>query len=175
MTENESRRRGFLKTAATGILILKPATAFGYQANSNVEVGLIGCGGRGNWIAPFFPEHTGARVVALADVVKDHLDSTAATFRLSALLHVRSFRGLRILLQPARGRNRVLPREPGDRRAHPHRPIHSCWHAVFPGFSRTPERWTTVMITVNPRSSQIGRAHRLRPGGMKRWARASGR
>jgi len=23
---------------------------------------------------PFFPEHTGARVVALADVVKDHLD-----------------------------------------------------------------------------------------------------
>jgi hypothetical protein len=42
MPENDSRRRGFLKTAATGILILKPATAFGYQANSNVEVGLIG-------------------------------------------------------------------------------------------------------------------------------------
>src|ERR1039457_7291474 len=61
MPENESRRRGFLKTAATGILILKPATAFGYQANSNVEVGLIGCGGGGNWIAPFFSEHTRAR------------------------------------------------------------------------------------------------------------------
>ena len=47
-------------------------------------MGLIGCGGRGNWIAPFFPEHTGARVVALADVVKDHLDSTAATFKVAA-------------------------------------------------------------------------------------------
>ena len=83
MPENESPRRRFLKTAATGILILKPATVFGSQANSNVEVGLIGCGGRGNWIAPFFPEHTGARVVALADVVKDHLDTTAATFKVA--------------------------------------------------------------------------------------------
>src|ERR1035437_5253527 len=84
MTENESRRRGFLKTAATGILIVKRATAFGYQANSNVEVGLIGCSGRGNWVAPFVPEHTGARVVALADVVKDHLDSTAVTSKVAA-------------------------------------------------------------------------------------------
>ena len=49
-----------------------------------MEVGLIGCGGRGNWITPFFPEHTGARVVALADVVKDHLDGTAATFKVPA-------------------------------------------------------------------------------------------
>src|SRR5260370_20440934 len=81
--ENESPRRSFLKTAATGILILKPATVFGSQANSNVEVGLIGCGGRGNWIDPFFPEHTGARVVALADVVKEHLDTTAATFKVA--------------------------------------------------------------------------------------------
>ena len=82
MPENDSRAQ-FLKTAATGILILKPATVFGSQANSNVEVGLIGCGGRGNWIAPFFPEHTGARVVALADVVKDHLDTTAATLKVA--------------------------------------------------------------------------------------------
>src|SRR5450631_3580692 len=80
MPENQSPRRSFLKSAATGILILKPATVFGYQANSNVEVGLIGCGNRGNWIGPFFPEHTGARVVALADVVKANLDSTADKF-----------------------------------------------------------------------------------------------
>ena len=41
-------RRDFVKTAAAGLLILKPATVFGSQANSAVEVGLIGCGGRGN-------------------------------------------------------------------------------------------------------------------------------
>ncbi len=56
--------------------MLKPQTVFGSQANSSVEVGLVGCGGRGNWIAPFFPEHAGARVVAVADVIKSRLDAT---------------------------------------------------------------------------------------------------
>jgi len=68
-------RREFL-AAAGGVLLLKPETVFGYQANSTVEVGLVGCGGRGNWIAPFFPQHAGAKVVALADVIKSRLDST---------------------------------------------------------------------------------------------------
>jgi myo-inositol 2-dehydrogenase / D-chiro-inositol 1-dehydrogenase len=77
-----AERRDFLKTAVGGMLILKPETVFGSQANSNVEVGLIGCGGRGNWIAPFFPEHTGARVVAVADVVRANLDSTAGKFKI---------------------------------------------------------------------------------------------
>lgn len=76
-----SERRDFLKAAGAGLMILKPETAFGYQANSTVEVGLIGCGGRGNWIAPFFVEYTGARVVALADVVKANLESTQAKFK----------------------------------------------------------------------------------------------
>jgi myo-inositol 2-dehydrogenase / D-chiro-inositol 1-dehydrogenase len=75
-------RRNFLKTAAAGgLLILKPEIVFGSQANSTVEVGLIGCGGRGNWLAPFFPEYTGARITALADVVREHLDSTAKTLK----------------------------------------------------------------------------------------------
>jgi predicted dehydrogenase len=68
-------RRQFLQ-AAGGALLLKPQTVFGYQANSTVEVGLVGCGGRGNWIAPFFPEHAGARVVAVADVIRKNLDAT---------------------------------------------------------------------------------------------------
>src|SRR5260370_24954633 len=81
--ENEGPRRSFMKTPATGILILKPATVFGSQANSNVEVGLIGCGGRGNWLAPFFPEHTGAPVVALADLAKDHLQTPAGALKVA--------------------------------------------------------------------------------------------
>jgi myo-inositol 2-dehydrogenase/D-chiro-inositol 1-dehydrogenase len=76
-------RRRFLKTTAagSGLLLLKPHPVFGYQANSNVELGLIGCGGRGNWIGPFFPEFTGARIVALADVIREHLDTTSAKFK----------------------------------------------------------------------------------------------
>ena len=76
-----SNRRSLLKAAAGGVLLLKPETVFGSQANSTVEVGLIGCGGRGNWIGPFFPEFTGARMVALADVIKSHLDSTRDVFK----------------------------------------------------------------------------------------------
>lgn len=82
---NASPRREFLKAAtATGILVAKPSTVFGSQANSTVEVGLVGCGGRGNWIAPFFPEFAGARVVAAADVIKTHLDSTIERLNVGA-------------------------------------------------------------------------------------------
>ena len=63
------------------MLILRPETVFGTVANSTVEIGLVGCGGRGNWIAPFFPEFTGARIVALADVMRKNLDSTRERFR----------------------------------------------------------------------------------------------
>ena len=81
---NESaERRDFLK-AAGGVLVLKPETVFGSQANSTIEVGLVGCGGRGNWIAPFFPEFTGARIVALADVIQANLDSTREKFKIGA-------------------------------------------------------------------------------------------
>jgi len=72
--QSATARRHFL--AAGGVLLLRPETVFGSQANSTVEVGLIGCGSRGNWIAPFFPEHAGARVVAVADVIKSRLDTT---------------------------------------------------------------------------------------------------
>lgn len=80
----ESPRREFLKTAAGSVLILKPETVFGSQANSTVEVGIVGCGGRGNWIGAFFPEYTGARIVALADVIQGHLDKTAEKFKVDS-------------------------------------------------------------------------------------------
>src|SRR5580704_10995657 len=77
-------RRDLFRAAAGGILLLKPETVFGSQANSTVEMGLVGCGGRGNWLAPFFPEYTGARIVALADVVKSNLNSTSQKLQVDA-------------------------------------------------------------------------------------------
>ena len=79
-----SPRRDFFKAAAGGVLLLKPQTVFGSQANSAIELGLIGCGGRGNWIGAFFPEFTGARIVALAEVMRDRLDSTQTSFKVGA-------------------------------------------------------------------------------------------
>ncbi len=74
-------RRNFLQGAAGGLLILKPATAFGSQANSAVELGIIGCGGRGGWIGGHFVEHTGARIVALADAFPDRLEAARQKFK----------------------------------------------------------------------------------------------
>src|ERR1700736_3688428 len=69
-------RRKFLKTAsgaASGLLLLKPSTAFGYQANSAVRLGLLGCGNRGTAVASSFSRSAPAQVVALADLFPDQL------------------------------------------------------------------------------------------------------
>src|SRR5215472_7009993 len=86
-------RRSFLRTASTGggLLLLKPQTVFGTPANSAVEIGIIGCGGRGNWIGGHFKEHTGARIVALADAFRDRLESTGGKFGVESS---RRFEGL---------------------------------------------------------------------------------
>jgi predicted dehydrogenase len=67
-------RREFIKTGtACGLLLLKPSTAFSYQANSAVRLGLLGCGNRGTAVASSFSYSTTAQVVALADIFPDKL------------------------------------------------------------------------------------------------------
>jgi myo-inositol 2-dehydrogenase/D-chiro-inositol 1-dehydrogenase len=67
-------RREFLQTGtACGLLLLKSRTAFGYQANSAVRLGLLGCGNRGTTVATSFSNSTTAQVVALADIFPDKL------------------------------------------------------------------------------------------------------
>jgi len=69
-------RRDFLHTgsaAVSAMLLLKPRTVFGYQANSAVRHGLLGCGNRGTSVATSFSENTSAQIVALADLFPDQL------------------------------------------------------------------------------------------------------
>jgi len=68
-------RRAFLSAAgaAAGLLILDPRTVRGYQANSAVRVGLLGCGGRGTADATSIAINGPARIVALADLFEDRL------------------------------------------------------------------------------------------------------
>jgi predicted dehydrogenase len=69
-------RREFLQAASgvvTGMLVLDARTAFGYEANSAVRHGLLGCGNRGTAVAESFARNTSARVVALADLFADNL------------------------------------------------------------------------------------------------------
>ena len=58
-------RRAFLGGAAagTGLLVLRPESALGTAANSGLEVGVIGCGGRGNLVAEDFVKYAESRVV----------------------------------------------------------------------------------------------------------------
>ena len=80
--ESELPRRDFLESSAAGVglLLLRPQTAFGSQANSAVEIGLIGAGGRGNWIGKFFTDEAGARIVAIADAFADRLETAKKSF-----------------------------------------------------------------------------------------------
>jgi len=66
--------------AAAGITLLKPLTAFGYQANSATRHGLLGCGNRGSSVAESFSKNTTAQVVAIADLFPDNLAAGRARF-----------------------------------------------------------------------------------------------
>jgi myo-inositol 2-dehydrogenase/D-chiro-inositol 1-dehydrogenase len=69
-------RRAFLAGAATitTFAILKPSVVFGAEANTKLEIGLVGCGGRGSWIADLFARSGLYRLSACADYFKDRAD-----------------------------------------------------------------------------------------------------
>ncbi len=79
-TDNATPRRDFMKGAATGILILAPQIVKGYQANSALSVGLIGCGRRGTAITNFFAQNEFAKVAALCDIYDDQIAQAAQKF-----------------------------------------------------------------------------------------------
>ena len=69
-------RREFLQTGSgvvSGMLLVNARTAFGFEANSAVRHGLLGCGNRGTSVATSFAQNTSARIVALADIFPDKL------------------------------------------------------------------------------------------------------
>ena len=58
---------------AAGLLIAKPATVFGSQANSAMTLGLIGCGNRGMYVSGIFAKNEYARVAAICDIYEDRI------------------------------------------------------------------------------------------------------
>jgi len=93
---SDQSRRGLL--GAAGLLVLKPETVFGSQANSAVEIGIVGCGGRGNYIGGFFQEYAGARIVALHDPFQDRLEGIQQKLKLSGPRLYRGLEGYRDLV-----------------------------------------------------------------------------
>ena len=72
-------RRHFLAGAGAAVLTLaQPEWVRGAEANSRIDIGLIGCGGRGKWIADLFVKDGRYNVVAVADYFADRAAGAAS-------------------------------------------------------------------------------------------------
>ena len=93
-------RRTFLTgaAAATGVALIKPALVRGTQANSTIELGLIGCGGRGNWITKLFDQTGKYRFVACCDYFQDRVDATGERVKIDAKRRYPTLSGYKRLL-----------------------------------------------------------------------------
>jgi len=95
-------RRRFLAQAsasAVSLAIVQPPQLFGADAGPKINIGLIGCGGRGQWIAELFRKHGGYNFVAVADYFQDKVDSAGEKFGVPAQRRFTGLSGYRRLLE----------------------------------------------------------------------------
>jgi myo-inositol 2-dehydrogenase / D-chiro-inositol 1-dehydrogenase len=72
MNDDHPTRRGIL--GATAPLLVSASTAFSYQANSAVSFGIIGTGGRGQYVGTLMANDKNARIAAICDKYPDRID-----------------------------------------------------------------------------------------------------
>lgn len=94
-------RRQFVASAGAAALsftIASPNAARTYAANAKIRLGLLGCGGRGTWIAKLFKAHGGYDVVAAADYFQDRADNLGNALGVPASQRYTGLKGyLRVL------------------------------------------------------------------------------
>jgi myo-inositol 2-dehydrogenase / D-chiro-inositol 1-dehydrogenase len=100
-TAHRIPRRAFLAGATTTatFTLLKPSTVFGAPANSRLDIGLIGCGGRGSWIADLFAETGLYRFVACADYFQDRVDGVGDKLKIETSRRHTGLSGYKRLLE----------------------------------------------------------------------------
>ena len=72
---NRIGRRTFLAATAAAVTIVRPSAVRGSDANSKIALGLIGCGGRGGWLANLFLADGRYRFASVCDYFKDRVDA----------------------------------------------------------------------------------------------------
>src|ERR1035441_1836623 len=95
-------RRKFLASAgatAMGLAFIKPALVGAAEANSKIDIGVVGCGGRGAWIAELFAKNGNYNVVALADYFQDRVDAAGNKLNVPAAKRFTGLSGYRRLLE----------------------------------------------------------------------------
>lgn len=102
MNEKKERlgRRDFLKTTAFvgGFTLVRPEAVRATQANSRVELGIIGSGGRGRFIGTLAEQHANIKVVALHDYFQDRVDALGETLKVEPSRRFVGLDGYRKLL-----------------------------------------------------------------------------
>jgi predicted dehydrogenase len=100
-SEKAVGRRDFLAGAAVAatLTIVAPGSARGAEAASRLEVGLIGCGGRGQWIADLFEKSAPWKVVATHDYFADRSGGAGKRFGVDAARCFSGLAGYRRLLE----------------------------------------------------------------------------
>jgi len=96
-----TRRRFMAGASATALsfTILRPEMIRGAEANSKISLGLIGCGGRGKWIADLFEKNGHFKVAAVADYFPDRAEEAGQKFQVEAAHRYTGLSGYRRLLE----------------------------------------------------------------------------
>lgn len=94
-------RRAFLAggAALSAFTVLKPATVFGAEANTKLDIGLIGCGGRGSWIADLFVKTGKYRLAACTDYFSDRVQAVGEKHQVEVARRHAGLNGYRRLLE----------------------------------------------------------------------------
>jgi predicted dehydrogenase len=94
-------RRRFLagaSAAAVSVSVLPAKVVFGAEANRKINLGLIGCGGRGKWIADLFAKHGGYQVAGVFDYFADRANEAGEKLGVPAANRYTGLSGYRRLL-----------------------------------------------------------------------------
>ena len=82
---NNVTRRTFITStgaAAASFAMLNPQSISASSAAPKINCGLVGCGGRGSWIANLFQKHGSYNLVAVADYFPDRANSAGEKFQI---------------------------------------------------------------------------------------------
>ena len=95
-------RREFLAKAGAAALsatVLPAGLARGIRSNEKIGLGLVGCGGRGVWIAKLFLKHGGYEISAVADYFEDRAAAAGDALGVPASRRFSGLSGYKRLLE----------------------------------------------------------------------------
>lgn len=99
---NPITRRRFLGgtgVAAAGFTLVAPGIVRAADPTAKINLGLIGCGGRGKWITDLFVKHGGYNVVAVFDYFPDRANQAGDKFGVPAANRYTGLNGYKNLLE----------------------------------------------------------------------------